>query len=90
VRGFSALVAASAVVLLIASSASASPRPRVLAVHFALDINPVSQDYVNHQIDRAPLFQRFGDQVELLLRLHACFLSLAAPGRRFSPTHPPG
>ncbi len=53
VRGFSALVAASAVLLLIASSASAQDRPRVLAVHFALDINPVSQDYVNHQIDRA-------------------------------------
>lgn len=25
----------------------------MLAVHFSLDINPVSQDYVNHQIDRA-------------------------------------
>jgi membrane-bound serine protease (ClpP class) len=53
VRGFSALVAASAVLLLLASSASAQDRPRVLAIHFALDINPVSQDYVNHQIDRA-------------------------------------
>ncbi|HEX9415859.1 MAG TPA: nodulation protein NfeD [Gaiellaceae bacterium] len=53
VRGFSALVAASAVLLLLASSAAAQDRPRVLAVHFSLDINPVSQDYVNHQIDRA-------------------------------------
>jgi membrane-bound serine protease (ClpP class) len=53
VRAFSALVAASAILLLIASPASAQGRPRVLAVHFALDINPVSQDYVNHQIDRA-------------------------------------
>jgi len=52
-RGFSALVAAVAAFLVIASPASAQTRPRVLAVKFALDINPVSQDYVNHQIDRA-------------------------------------
>src|SRR4029077_2411639 len=25
----------------------------VLPIHFALDINPVTQDYVNHQLDRA-------------------------------------
>jgi membrane-bound serine protease (ClpP class) len=57
VRGFSALAAAIAAVLLLASPAGSaggtSARPRVLAVHFSLDINPVSQDYVNHQIDRA-------------------------------------
>ncbi len=53
VRGFSALVATAAAFLLIASPVSAQNRPKVLAVHFSLDINPVSQDYVNHQIDRA-------------------------------------
>jgi membrane-bound serine protease (ClpP class) len=52
-RGFSALVAVVAAFLLIASPASSQTRPRILAVKFALDINPVSQDYVNHQIDRA-------------------------------------
>jgi membrane-bound serine protease (ClpP class) len=36
-----------------AASANAASRPRVLAIHFALDINPVTQDYVNHQLDRA-------------------------------------
>ena len=39
--------------LLFISSVSAQAEPKVLAVHFALDINPVSQDYVNHQIDEA-------------------------------------
>jgi membrane-bound serine protease (ClpP class) len=53
VRGFFALAAVIAAFLLIASQASAQDRPKVLAVHFSLDINPVSQDYVNHQIDRA-------------------------------------
>lgn len=53
VRGFSALLALVAVLLLAAPSWSAGARPKVLAVHFSLDINPVSQDYVNHQIDRA-------------------------------------
>jgi membrane-bound serine protease (ClpP class) len=53
VRGFFALAAVIAAFLLIASQASAQDRPKVLAVHFSLDINPVSQDYVNHQLDRA-------------------------------------
>jgi membrane-bound serine protease (ClpP class) len=48
---FGLLVAAA--FLLFISSVSAQSRPKVLAVHFALDINPVSQDYVNHQIDVA-------------------------------------
>jgi membrane-bound serine protease (ClpP class) len=39
--------------LLFISSVSAQAEPKVLAVHFALDINPVSEDYVNHQIDEA-------------------------------------
>src|SRR2546423_5365757 len=33
-------------------SAAASPR-RVLAIHFTADVNPVTQDWVNHQLDRA-------------------------------------
>jgi membrane-bound serine protease (ClpP class) len=28
-------------------------QPRVLAIRFAFEINPVTQDYVNHQLDRA-------------------------------------
>ena len=52
-RGFSALVALIAAFLVLAPASSAATRPRVLAVHFSLEINPVTQDYVNHQIDRA-------------------------------------
>ncbi|MGB2952966.1 MAG: nodulation protein NfeD [Gaiellaceae bacterium] len=48
------LASLAAVLGLIASPAAhAADRPRVLAVHFSLDINPVTQSYVNHQIDRA-------------------------------------
>ena len=28
-------------------------RPRVLAIHFNTDVNPVTQDWVNHELDRA-------------------------------------
>jgi membrane-bound serine protease (ClpP class) len=52
-RGFLALVAAIAAFSLSAPPASAATRPRVLVVHFSFDINPVTQDFVNHQIDRA-------------------------------------
>jgi membrane-bound serine protease (ClpP class) len=52
-RGFLALVAAMAAFSLTASPAPAATRPRVLVVHFSFDINPVTQDFVNHQIDRA-------------------------------------
>ena len=52
-RVFSALVATAGLFLLIGSSASAASQPRVLAVNFSLEINPITQDYVNHQIDRA-------------------------------------
>src|SRR5919197_1028075 len=38
---------------LASSPASAVGRPKVLVVHFAADINPVTQDFVNHQINRA-------------------------------------
>ena len=27
--------------------------PRVLAIHFGTDVNPVTQDWLNHQLDRA-------------------------------------
>ena len=32
--------------------AAANPR-RVLAIHFTTDVNPVTQDWVNHELDRA-------------------------------------
>jgi membrane-bound serine protease (ClpP class) len=52
-RAFLALVAALAAFSLASSPASAAGRPKVLVVHFSADINPVTQDFVNHQIDRA-------------------------------------
>jgi membrane-bound serine protease (ClpP class) len=33
--------------------AAASAAPRVLAIHFSTDVNPVTQDWVNHQLARA-------------------------------------
>jgi membrane-bound serine protease (ClpP class) len=48
---FSLLVAAG--FLIFVTSVAAQAQPKVLAIHFSLDINPVSQDYVNHQIDEA-------------------------------------
>jgi membrane-bound serine protease (ClpP class) len=42
-----------AVALALSASAHAASKPRVLAIHFSLEINPVTQDYVNHQLDRA-------------------------------------
>jgi membrane-bound serine protease (ClpP class) len=52
-RGFLALVAALAAFSLAASPASAADRPRVLVVHFSYDVNPVTEDFVNHQLNRA-------------------------------------
>ena len=49
-RGFSVLVLLAAAVLAAAAPADAA---RVLAVEFHNDVNPVTQDYVNDQIDRA-------------------------------------
>ena len=48
-----ALFASLAVALALSASAHAASRPRVLAIHFSQEINPVTQDYVNHQLDRA-------------------------------------
>jgi membrane-bound serine protease (ClpP class) len=44
---------AAAGFLIFVTSVAAQSGPKVLAVHFSLEINPVSQDYVNHQIDKA-------------------------------------
>jgi membrane-bound serine protease (ClpP class) len=50
-RGFFLALAAA---LVFCSTASATTsRPRVLAVKFENDVNPVTQDYVNDEIDRA-------------------------------------
>src|SRR5207237_8363386 len=51
-RGFLARLAAAAAVLFLAPSACAADRPRVLVVHFGpdLEINPVTKDWVNHQL----------------------------------------
>jgi membrane-bound serine protease (ClpP class) len=52
-RVLRALFGSLAVAVVFAASANAASRPRVLAIHFPLEINPVTQDYVNHQLDRA-------------------------------------
>jgi membrane-bound serine protease (ClpP class) len=39
--------------LVLAPSAVAASSPRVLAVRFDTEVNPVTQDYVNHEIQRA-------------------------------------
>src|SRR6266487_5497141 len=52
-RVLRALFASLVLTLALSASAHAASRPRVLAIHFSLEINPVTQDYVNHQLDRA-------------------------------------
>jgi membrane-bound serine protease (ClpP class) len=39
--------------LTLTASAHSASKPRVLAIRFATEINPVTQDFVNHQLDRA-------------------------------------
>lgn len=51
-RGFWASLLVAAFFVLPAP-ALGQDRPRVLAVHFGLEINPATQDFVNHQLDRA-------------------------------------
>jgi membrane-bound serine protease (ClpP class) len=46
-------VSLAAAPLIFATSAAAATVPRVLAVEFDNDVNPVTQDYVNSQIERA-------------------------------------
>jgi membrane-bound serine protease (ClpP class) len=53
VKGHLALLGSLAAALALAASAHAASTPRVLAIHFSLEINPVTQDYVNHQLGRA-------------------------------------
>jgi membrane-bound serine protease (ClpP class) len=52
-RVLRALFGSLAVALALSASAHAASKPRVLAIRFSLEINPVTQDYVNHQLDRA-------------------------------------
>jgi membrane-bound serine protease (ClpP class) len=53
VKRWLAWVGSLALALALTASAHAASKPRVLAVTFDTEINPVTQDYVNHQIDRA-------------------------------------
>jgi membrane-bound serine protease (ClpP class) len=48
----SLLLAALLLVLALPATASAAG-PRVYAIHFATDVNPVTQDWLNHQLDHA-------------------------------------
>jgi membrane-bound serine protease (ClpP class) len=52
-RAFFAFLGVVAATLVFAGAAGAQERPRVLAVEFENDINPVTQDYVTDAIDRA-------------------------------------
>ncbi len=52
-RAFSPLFAAFCVSLALAGAAGAQAQPRVLAVEFADDVNPVSAGYLTDAIDRA-------------------------------------
>jgi membrane-bound serine protease (ClpP class) len=47
------LVAATVAAVLATAAGAATDQPRVLAVKFENDVNPVTQDYVNGEIDRA-------------------------------------
>jgi membrane-bound serine protease (ClpP class) len=47
------LSATAAAVVFCATASATTPRPRVLAVKFENDVNPVTQSYVNGQISRA-------------------------------------
>jgi membrane-bound serine protease (ClpP class) len=51
-RAFFASVAAALVIPALALAAG-SGKPRVLAIHFGLEVNPVTSSYLDHQVDRA-------------------------------------
>ncbi|HEY7002873.1 MAG TPA: nodulation protein NfeD [Gaiellaceae bacterium] len=51
-RGFLALFCASTVLLALAGTAAGADTPRVLAVEFSNDINPVTEDYLTDAIDQ--------------------------------------
>jgi membrane-bound serine protease (ClpP class) len=51
---FWALLASLAAALAVPALAPASPsHPRVLAIHFELEVNPVTSSYLDHELDRA-------------------------------------
>jgi membrane-bound serine protease (ClpP class) len=52
-RGFSALLCTAAVFLALAGTAAGADTPRVLAVEFSNDVNPVTADYLTGAIDQA-------------------------------------
>jgi membrane-bound serine protease (ClpP class) len=52
-RAFFTFLGVVAATLTLAGAAGAQERPRVLAVEFENDVNPVTQDYVTDAIDRA-------------------------------------
>ncbi len=51
-RGFSALLCAFAIVLALAGTAAGADTPRVLAVEFSNDVNPVTEDYLTGAIQQ--------------------------------------
>ena len=52
-KGRLAFLASLALALTLTASAHSAAKPRVLAIRFASEINPVTQDYLDHQLDRA-------------------------------------
>ena len=51
-RAFFATLAAALAIPALASAAD-STRPRVLAIHYGLEVNPVTSSYLDHQLQRA-------------------------------------
>ena len=51
-RAFFATLAAALAIPALASTAD-STRPRVLAIHYGLEVNPVTSSYLDHQLQRA-------------------------------------
>jgi len=47
------LLLAALLLLLAAPAGAQAAAPRVYAIHFATDVNPVTQDWLNHQLDHA-------------------------------------
>ena len=54
-------VAIAAALVVCATASATTPRPRVLAVKFENDVNPVTQSYVNDQIARAKKIRKVRD-----------------------------
>ena len=86
------LLVAVALGVLLAAGVADAPRaatqPRVLAIHFNTDVNPVTQDWLNHQLDRAAsgrysaaviILDTPGGLEESMRKIVAKELSLAVP-----------